>query len=36
MTEKVDTSVTGAGMASLPIALRAARPGETVLVEPGS
>lgn len=35
MTEKVATIVIGAGMAGLPMALRAARHGETVLVEPG-
>lgn len=35
MTEKVNTIVIGAGMAGLPMALRAARHGETVLVEPG-
>lgn len=35
MTEKVETIVIGAGMAGLPIALRAARHGKTVLVEPG-
>jgi len=35
MTQKVETIVIGAGMAGLPMALRAARHGDTVLVEPG-
>ena len=35
MTKKVETIVIGAGMAGLPMALRAARHGDTVLVEPG-
>jgi len=35
MTQKVETMVIGAGMAGLPMALRAARHGDTVLVEPG-
>jgi len=35
MTLKVETIVIGAGMAGLPMALRAARHGDTVLVEPG-
>ncbi len=35
MTNPVETIVIGAGMAGLPMALRAARHGETVLVEPG-
>lgn len=35
MTKKVETIVIGAGMAGLPMALRAARHGDTILVEPG-
>ena len=36
MSPKVETIVIGAGMAGLPMALRAARHGDTVLVEPGN
>lgn len=34
-TESVDTIVVGGGMAGLPMALRSARHGRTVLIEPG-